>query len=407
MRLFPAFVFLFLLAVRLPAQNILVLPFFNQTSNANLDWIGESVAETLRDTIAGEGVITVSRQDRAEVYRRLAIRPYSQLTKASVIKLGEALDANIIVYGSFALVGELKPADATTAAGPGSSRGTLRINAQIIDLRRILAGQRFEELGAMEDLAALQSHLAWQLLRAVLPKLAMTEEEYRSRRTPVRLDAMEYYIRGLLAATPEQKHYFFTQSARVDPKFSQPCFEVGRLLWDKEDFRGAAEWLDRVSKTSTHYREASFLRGVSRFYLGDYPAAQSAFETVMSEVPLNEVQNNLAAAQSRRNLPEALDNFRKAQEGDPNDPDYLFNLGYALWRRGDFDAAADRFRDALKRDPEDAEATLLLGRCLQRSGPRPGDSKTENLERLKHEYNESAYLQLRSILEGGKDVRKQ
>ncbi|MBI4909990.1 MAG: tetratricopeptide repeat protein [Acidobacteria bacterium] len=398
MRLFPAFAFSWLLvSASMRAESLLILPFFNQTNNSNLDWIGESVAETIRDTLAAEGVTTVPRDDRAEVYRRLAIRPYAQLTKATVLKIGESLDADNVVYGGFTLVGE---------PSTGNSRGTLRINAQILDLRKIQAGKKFEELGAMEDLAALQSHLTWQLLQTVRSRQAITEDEFRSRRTLVRLDALEFYIRGLLAATGEQKHYFFTQAARVDPKFSQPCFEVGKLLFDKEDFRGAADWLDRVAKSATHYREATFLRGVARFYLGEYPASQAAFETVMAEVPLNEVQNNLAAAQSRRNLADAVDNFRKAQEGDPGDPDYLFNLGYALWRRGEFEAAAERFRDALKRDPEDTEATFLLGRCLQRSGPRPGDPKTENLERLKHDYNESAFLQLRSILEGAKGASK-
>ncbi len=63
--------------------------------------------------------------------------------------------------------------------------------------------------------------------------------------------------------------------------------------------------------------------------------------------------NDLAAAESRRNLPQAVDDFRKALEGDSNDPVYHFNLGYALWKKGDFSAAADRFRAVLDREPDD------------------------------------------------------
>ena len=113
--------------------------------------------------------------------------------------------------------------------------------------------------------------------------------------------------------------------------------------------------------------------------------------------------NDLAAAESRANIiPAAVDNFRKALEGDASDPVYQFNLGYALWRAGSFSAAAERFHSVLDHDPDDAVAALLLERCENRSGPRPGDSQTEGLERLKTNYEESAYLQLKAVLQPDK-----
>ena len=118
-------------------------------------------------------------------------------------------------------------------------------------------------------------------------------------------------------------------------------------------------------------------------------------------MPLNEVLNNLGAAQSRRNLPEALDSFAKALEGDSSDPVYHFNAGYALWKQGKFEAAAERFRAALDREPSDGEATLMLGRCLKKTPFRPADSR-ENFERLKTNYEESAWWQLKAVLEPGK-----
>ncbi|MBV6432838.1 MAG: hypothetical protein IANPNBLG_02985 [Bryobacteraceae bacterium] len=389
----PALFFLLILAVSLRAETFLVLPFFNQTSQSNLDWIGESIGENIREALAAEGALTVSREDRQEAYRRLTLKPYSLLTKASVIKLAEVLDAGEVIFGRFEL-----QEDPTA----GQSRGRLRITAQVLDLRRIHEGPEFVAIGAMEDLAALQTHLAWQTLQTVTPKSAPSEEEFHRRRPPVRVDAMEYYIRGLLTTGEEQKHHFFAQAARLDPGFSQPCFQLGKLNWSRKNYRTAAEWFDRVRPADNNYRAATFFGGACRYYLGDYAAAQAAFELVAKDVPMNEVINNLAAAQSRRNLPEALENFRKALEGDVNDAMYLFNLGYALWKRGQFEQAAERFRAVLQRDPDDQQATTLLGMCLSKSGPRPGDARTEGLERLKHEFEESAFLQLRSILEGGK-----
>ena len=147
---------------------------------------------------------------------------------------------------------------------------------------------------------------------------------------------------------------------------------------------------------------------MARFQSGDYAAAQKAFQTVAAAAPLSEVYNNRAAAESRRNLPQSVEDFRKALEGDPSDPVYHFNTGYALWKKGDFSAAADRFRAALDRDPDDQMSTLLLGRCLKKQGLRVGansaDARLQYLERLKTGFEERAYLQLKSLINSKKQA---
>jgi len=147
--------------------------------------------------------------------------------------------------------------------------------------------------------------------------------------------------------------------------------------------------------------QAAFLLGLALFQSSDYAGAQKALQAIAAAVPLSEVYNNLAAAESRRNLPQAIDDFRKALDGDSSDPLYLFNLGYALWKKGDFAGASEHFRAALERDPDDSMATLLLGRCLKKQGLRAGDSadaRLQGLERLKTTYQERAYRQLKGLL---------
>src|SRR5437899_2627112 len=79
------------------ADTVLVVPFFNVSGSANLDWVGESIAETVRESLLERGVLALDREDRQEAFRRLSIRPYALLTRASVIKLGEALDAGQVI----------------------------------------------------------------------------------------------------------------------------------------------------------------------------------------------------------------------------------------------------------------------------------------------------------------------
>jgi tetratricopeptide (TPR) repeat protein len=391
MKFLQAVVFVCLCAGPSFADNFLVLPFFNIGKSNNLDWVGESISETIREALATEGVLTLDRDAREEAYRRLSIRPYSHLTKATVIRLAESLDADQVIFGTFEVTAP------ETGADP-KSKGTLRISAQAVDLKKVRRGPEYSEMGALEDLARLQSHLAWQSLQFVRSGRKLTEEQFRQRQTVVRVDAIESYIRGLLSTSPEQKMKYFTQAVRLDPKYSHGNFELGHLYYQRKSYRQAADFLQKVSTEDIHYREATFLLGLSRFYLGEFPSAEQAFQIVAQQVPLNEVFNNLGAAQSRQNEIGALDNFKKALEGDSTDPDYQFNVGYALLQRGDLDAAAERFRAVLDRDPDDTEATTLLGRCLKKQASKTA-ARSEGFERLKENYEESAYWQLKAVLE--------
>jgi hypothetical protein len=85
----------------LHAETVLPLPFFNHAGSANVAWIGESIAETLRDAMTPEGVLVLDRADRLEGYRRLSLRSGAELTHASILKIGESLDASQVVYGSY------------------------------------------------------------------------------------------------------------------------------------------------------------------------------------------------------------------------------------------------------------------------------------------------------------------
>jgi tetratricopeptide (TPR) repeat protein len=391
------------LAPAASTDSCAVLPFANgstkhaaSTAALNVDWLGVSISETLRDALELRGLVTLSRDDQQEAYRRLNLSSRSPLTQASVLKIGEALDAEQVIYGEF----EVQPAG--SGGSTGDSRGSLKISARIMDRRRLHESTEFAETGAIEDLSTIEAHLAWRALMIVAPKLTPPEPEFKSLRPPVRLDAEENYVRGLMASDPAQRERFFLQAARLDVRFAHPNYELGQIHFQRKEYRQAADWLQKISPDEIEYHQAAFLLGLALFQSGDFPGSQKALQSIVTAVPLSEVYNNLAAAESRRNLPQALDDFRKALEGDSSDPVYHFNLGYALWKKGEFGAAAERFRAALDREPDDATATILLGRCLKKQGFRAGDAsdaRLQGLERVKTTYQERAYRQLKSLLD--------
>ena len=386
------------------SDSCAVLPFTHSSTgdaaskhaspDDNIDWLGFSIAETLRDAFESRGLVTLEREDLDQAYGRLGLSARAPLTQASVLKIGDTLDAEQVIYGEF----EVQPAAAGSGAG---SRGSLKISARVLDRKRMRPSPEFTETGALEDLASIEAHLAWRALNVVAPQLAPPEAEFKSLRPPVRLDAEENYIRGLMAASAEQRERLFLQAARLDARFAHPNFELGKIHYQRKEYRQAAEWFQKIGPDGLEYHHAAFLLGLSLFQAGDYAGAQKALQSIAMAVPLSEVYNNLAAAESRRGQAQAVDDFRKALEGDMNDPDYRFNLGYALWKKGDFAAATEQFRAVLQRQPEDATATTLLGRCLNKQGFRPNDSadaRLQALERIKTAYQERAYRQLKSLL---------
>jgi tetratricopeptide (TPR) repeat protein len=386
--------FLFLASFTfLQADTFVVLPFFNETKSANLDWIGESVAETVREAAVTESILAIDRVDREEAYRRLSIRPYAVLTKASILKIGQTLGADKVLYGWV----ELIPPAQAPAAGAAKAVGTLKLTARFVDLKHLNEGREFSETGALDDLAALQRHLAWQALQLLTPSTAPSETDFGARLPAIRVDALENYIRGILSSSRQEKVKLFGQAARLDPGFSQAHFELGRLAWQGRDYKTAVDWFMKVSASDYHYSEANFFLGLSLYELGDFAGAEKALRIVARDFPMSEVLNDLGATQSRRNMPEALDNFEKASSLDESEPAYQFNIGYELWKKGDFTGAEARFKAVLERDPDDVGAPMLIERCRRASGPKPDDASTEKLERIKTNFEASAYLQLKDV----------
>ena len=351
------------------AVTYLVLPFFNLSKDSNLDWMGESLAESVREGLSSEGLMALDRDDRIEAYSRLSLRPYSLLTKASVVKIGEELDAEQVIFGQYDVKAAPDPLNFLSSAKNGA---TLLITARVLDLKRVKEGPEFRELGALEDLAALQEHLAWQTLRFLKPAGAPSESRI-PRTAPGCARGRRRKLHARTAGvSADEKHRFFTQAARLDSHYSLPDFQLGRLLWSKKEYKSAAEWFQKVAPGDVHYREANFFLGLCRYQNGDFAGAVAAFQEVARVVPLSEVYNDLAAAESRANrLPSSVDDFRKALEGDRSDPVYQFNLGYALWRAGSFADAAERFQAALDHDPADANLRFCWRAAKNRADRGP------------------------------------
>jgi tetratricopeptide (TPR) repeat protein len=382
----PGILFLFLcLAQILLAETVLIVPFYNLSNSKNISWIGESLAESLGEALAAEGIVRVAPDERRAAMAAMDIQPSARLTQATVLEVAINVDAGVAVHGEFALLG---------AAGEPRQ---VRITGSVVDIRQMRRVAHIEETGPLDDLSQIQFRLAWKLIRALRPNYAVPVETYRQMHPAVRLDAMENYIRGLLATNQEQQLRFFSTAARLAPAYSEPSLRLGLYQLERKDYRAAASWLAKVGTSASRHREASFYLALCQYHLGEFEPARVRLEQLAAELPLNEIFNNLGVVQARLDQEAALSSFARAIEADPADPAAHFNAGYYLWRKGRFDEAKARFAETLERSPEDEAAEIMIERCEDRQGPQPGDPRTERQERLKTRYDESGWLMLKQM----------
>ena len=370
--------------------TVLVLRFQNNSSYTELNWVGESIAETLRADFAQANQIVLDRHTALAGMKKLDLRPEANFTKASIIRLSQTLEADMVVYGNY----EVKLPPGVTQL----KESNIVINAQLIDLRKLQNAPDVSEAGKLTDLSKYKEHLAWQTLAYMDPSHHTVFEQFLGNRKLPRLEAEESYIHGLLASDKEQQKKWFLQATNLDPQFVSPAFELGQFYLEHDDPRQAAKWLQRVPSSDPRYLEARFRLGVAAYQQTDYNSAVIYFKEVAAAMPLHEVYNNLAAAEDQLNLPPAIDDFRRAVDGDPGDVSYLFNLGAALLRRNLFEEAQQKLQAVMDHSPDDGEADELLARAEERK-ITPSGTKALAPARLKMSMDSTAFRQLKAMLQ--------
>ena len=339
---------------------VLVFPFENQGSRSDLNWISESFAEVISSRLSGPGYYVLERNERNAAYDQLGIPADTPLTVASEYKAAQILGVDWAILGDFDVKGD-----------------RLSASARLLDVRHLKLSSPIEVTGELADLVDLQTRLVWRLVASYDTDFVVgTEEDFRRRFPDVRLDAFENYIRGILATDDLTREHFLLEADRLNPADHGAAYALGQFFFDQKDYSNSAKWLKRLDAGDTHYYESLFLLGVDEFFLGHYQSSEKAFEGTAREIPLNEVLNNIGVLKSRRaEYAEALDDFERAQKGDPTDEDFCFNRGVALWNLHRYKAAEQTFEETIHLKDDDAEAHTLLAVVLGKLGDSAGERR--------------------------------
>ena len=353
-------------------QIYLVFPFENVGTSPRLDWLGEGLEELtiLRLSAAGESVY--SHTGRINELDRYGLPPGAKLSRATMLRLAEDLDVDFVIFGTFA-----------------SDGSTLTVESRILRVNPAALLPVVRESAPLDDLMDLQMRLAWRTLSSNGRSYPLSLAEFSKKQRPLRLDAFEHYVRGLLATDDETRLRELREAARLEPDWPEPDFWLGEVYFSRRDCNSALPWYDRVPKNHNRYAEAVFTTGVCRLLLSQPDRAAEVFtslrealreggaagagsSSVIAGGDLPEILNNLALAKARLgDTSGAQSDLQRAADLDPDEDDYPFNLGLLSLQANDAGNAAGYFREAAEREPDNAEDRALLIFSLEQAGRKP------------------------------------
>ena len=348
----------------------LVFPFQNAGSSPRLEWLSEGLEElTIRD-LNGAGQQVYSHAARTAELERNALPFSANVSRASMVRIAQDLDADFVIFGSFSSDGK-----------------SLTVDARVLRIEPAALLPAIHESAPLASLMDLQSKVVWNLLTSNDRSYTRTLGEFAKAQPALRLDAFEHYIRGEGANDDEVRLRELREASRLEPAWADVDFALGEAYVARNDCTAALSWFAHVPKSHERYAEAAFYSGVCRLQQNQPDRAEDIFTSLQTtlglpgddpqggltggEIP--EILNNLAIARERQGKTAAAEaDLRRATDLDPDEDDYPFNLGLLAFRAKDFAAAAGYFREASERKPENAEDRALLIESLEK-----GDKKQE------------------------------
>jgi len=358
----------------------LVFPFENAGASSRLDWLGEGLEELAIQRLFAAGQQVYSHAGRASEMDRYGLPANAKLSRAAMLHIADDLDADFVIFGSFASDGQNLTVEARIL------RANVLSDHTATNAKALLAPVR--ESGPLSSLMDLHLRLLWRLISSNDPSYRLNLAEFSKAQRPLRLDAFEHYIRGLLASDDEGRLRELREAARLEPEWPDPDFALGQAYYLRRDCNSAIPWFARVPNSHQQHFEAIFATGVCRLLLKQPDRAEEVFAALqpapknnaagagaagngISNVEMPEILNDLAIARVRQGKTgPALGDLRRAAQIDPDEDDYPFNLGLLALRAKDFAGAADYFHQASQRSPENPEDRAMLILSLEKDGKK-------------------------------------
>ena len=215
--------------------SIAVLPFENMSGDPEQEYFADGMAEDIITALSRFKALFVIARNSSFTYRGRAV---------DVRQVGRELGVRYVLEGSVR-----------------KAANRVRITGQLVDTATgaHLWADHFD--GTLDDIFDLQDQLTATIVGAIAPRVEQAEIERTKRKPTDRLDAYDYYLRGVAGLNirrAAEARKLFLKAVELDPSFAV-CYAMAAHCYALEMIRGGLPPAEVIAETTRLARRAALL----------------------------------------------------------------------------------------------------------------------------------------------------
>ena len=379
---------------RAAIQSLAVMPFVNESGNAEFEYLSDGMTETLINSLSQLPNLSIKARSTVFHYKGKGTTPQ---------QVGTELSVQAVLNGRLT-----QHADQLT------------LSLELVDARtgdQIWGDQYVRKVN---DLVALQNQVARDVANNLRTKLSTVNEQKLTKKYTENPEAYKLYLQGVFywnqLNSPKAIEYF-QQAITIDPNYALAYSGLGdahllRILGSGE--RAAANAIDALSKARQYAAKALELdrdlpdaHGLMGLLLWVQDHDLSGFQREINRAI--ELNPNYAEGHRRKGLSlfylgefeAALAEYRKALDLDPLSNLTNFNYAQTFIFAGRYDEAETQIQKNLKMDPGFGLFRVQLATLYRLRGNYAAAVEESAKASEQQNYPESARLKREGFAKGG------
>lgn len=343
-------------------KSIAVLPFADLSEKKDLEYVGDGIAEELRNLLVKVPQLKVIGRTSSFQFKG---------RNDDLRTIGDRLGVAYVVEGSVRKAGS-----------------KIRVTAQLSDARS--GAQRWAESydTDIRDVLSLQEELAIRVARTL--QLAIGADDMNPVHRLKSAEAYDLYLRGRSAYDRLNRSSLleaegdYQEALRLDPSFARAAEALALTYYEQTDeeflpssvgWQHAREAAEKALSIDANSAPAHAVLAVSHaVYEFDWAAADAEMSKALASSPRDPAILDLASriAAGQGHLHDAVRLVKASLSSDPMNPNTYQTQCFWLYFSGDLAGAENAARRAIELSPQGGYAHYLLGQVLLARGDLQG-----------------------------------
>lgn len=301
------------------AMSLAIIPYYNASGDAGLNWLSSSLSETLSSDIGSSSRIRLISQSRLQqVLRDLNISPQQELDPATLKRVANFVNADTVVFGKYVKAGD-----------------QIQITSTVDDLKRDRQFDIVTNVAGEKELLAAMTSLAQDVREKLVSSSGLKElAAHGSFVLTKSVPALRAYNEGLQfmrANNDAEAAKKFEEATADDPNFAMAFSQLAQV-YKSQGYDDKADLTSRQAVTLSENlpdSEKFLIQANNAVITNDIPKAIAAYEKLTSVNP-DDIDAQFALAklyEKASNYDAARQRLAKVMEADKNNPDVLYVSG--------------------------------------------------------------------------------